>query len=74
MERENEKRRYDRTYAQIDLGAVRHNITLERKRVGTGVKIMAVIKANAYTMGILKWQRHWLTWWMPMELPFRKKL
>lgn len=51
MERENEKRRYDRTYAQIDLGAVRHNITLERKRVGTGVKIMAVIKANAYGHG-----------------------
>lgn len=51
MELENEKRRYDRTYAQIDLGAVRHNITLERKRVGTGVKIMAVIKANAYGHG-----------------------
>ncbi len=51
MELGNEKRRYDRTYALIDLGAVRHNITAERKRVGESVKIMAVIKANAYGHG-----------------------
>ncbi len=51
MELGNEKRQYDRTYALIDLGAVRHNITAERKRVGEGVKIMAVIKANAYGHG-----------------------
>ncbi len=51
MELEIEKKRYDRTYALIDLGAVRHNIAAERKRVGEGVKIMAVIKANAYGHG-----------------------
>ncbi len=51
MELGNEKRRYDRTYALIDLGAVRHNITAERERVGESVKIMAVIKANAYGHG-----------------------
>ena len=51
MELEKEKKRYDRTYAQIDLGAIRHNIAVERKRVGETVKIMAVIKANAYGHG-----------------------
>lgn len=51
MEFENEKKRYDRTYAQIDLGAVRHNIMVERARIGADVKIMAVIKANAYGHG-----------------------
>lgn len=51
MELEKEKKRYDRTYAQIDLGAIRHNIAVERKRVGETVKIMVVIKANAYGHG-----------------------
>ncbi len=51
MELENDKKRYDRTYAQIDLGAIRHNIAVERARVGADVKIMAVIKANAYGHG-----------------------
>ena len=51
MERETEQKKYSRTYAQIDLGAIRHNISEERKRVGDHVKIMAVIKADAYGHG-----------------------
>ena len=51
MELENDKKRYDRTYAQIDLGASLHNIAGEKARVGADVKIMAVIKANAYGHG-----------------------
>lgn len=51
MEYSNEKKQYDRTYVEIDLGAIRHNISEERKKVGADVKIMAVIKADAYGHG-----------------------
>lgn len=46
-----ENRVYDRTYAEVDLGAIRFNIQEEKKCIGTGTKIMAVIKANAYGHG-----------------------
>ena len=36
------------TWAEIDLGALVGNLRLFRKRVGSGVKIMFVVKANAY--------------------------
>jgi len=36
------------TWAEIDLGALVSNLRLFRKRVGPGVKIMFVVKANAY--------------------------
>ena len=36
------------TWAEIDLGALVGNLRLLRKRVGPGVKIMFVVKANAY--------------------------
>lgn len=45
------QKKYDRTYAEIDLGAIRHNILQERKQVGNSIKIMAVIKADAYGHG-----------------------
>lgn len=51
MERETDQKEYSRTYAEINLGAIRHNILEERKRVGSRVKIMAVIKADAYGHG-----------------------
>lgn len=51
MERKSEKRKYDRTYAEIDLAAIRFNISEERKRVGNDVKIMAIVKADAYGHG-----------------------
>ncbi len=45
---------YDRTYVEIDLNAIRHNILEERKRVGNDVKIMAIVKADAYGHGDVK--------------------
>ncbi len=51
MESRSEKKIYERTYAEVDLGAIRHNILEERKRVGKDVKIMAIIKADAYGHG-----------------------
>lgn len=46
-----EKKKYDRTYVEIDLDAIKHNIRCEREKVGDKVKIMAIIKANAYGHG-----------------------
>lgn len=51
MEREMEQKEYCRTYAEINLGAIRHNIAEERRRVGGSAKIMAIIKADAYGHG-----------------------
>ena len=51
MDSRNDRKIYERTYAQIDLGAIRHNILEERRRVGKDVKIMAIIKADAYGHG-----------------------
>jgi alanine racemase len=41
------------TRAEIDLDAIRHNFRQVRSRVGSGVKIMSVVKANAYGHGIV---------------------
>ena len=41
----------DRTYLEIDVEALRHNIRIARQRVGKGVKIMCLVKANAYGHG-----------------------
>lgn len=40
------------TYARIDLPALRHNLTVVRKRVGPSTAIMGVVKANAYGHGL----------------------
>ena len=40
-----------RTWAEIDLGALRHNLAAVRAQVGAGVQVMAVVKANAYGHG-----------------------
>jgi Alanine racemase len=42
--------KYLRTYAKIDLNAIAHNIG-EVKKVDSSVKVMAVIKADAYGHG-----------------------
>ena len=42
---------YLRAYAEVDLKAIGHNIAEVRKNVGSGVKICAVIKADAYGHG-----------------------
>lgn len=41
-----------RTWAEIDLAAIRHNITSIRGLIGLRVELMAVIKANAYGHGL----------------------
>lgn len=39
------------TRAEIDLSAIRHNVRLLCRHVGAGVRLMAVVKANAYGHG-----------------------
>lgn len=41
-----------RTWAEIDLGAIRHNAGVVRRKVGPHPGIMAVVKANAYGHGL----------------------
>lgn len=45
------------THAEIDLAAIRHNIRQIRTAVGPVVKLMAVVKANAYGHGAVKVSR-----------------
>ncbi len=42
------------TYAEIDLAAIRHNIRQIRGVAGPAVKLVAVVKANAYGHGAVK--------------------
>ncbi|MCH5252664.1 MAG: alanine racemase [Lachnospiraceae bacterium] len=42
---------YNRTYAEIDLEAIRYNIRQVRKNIRPETKIMAIVKANAYGHG-----------------------
>jgi alanine racemase len=42
------------TYAEIDLGAIAYNVRGVRKKVGKNVKILAVVKANAYGHGAVE--------------------
>ena len=41
-------------YAEIDLGALRHNFTEIRRRINPASKLCAVVKANAYGHGALE--------------------
>lgn len=43
---------YDRTYAEVDLEAIRHNIQETKKHIKPETKIMAIVKANAYGHGV----------------------
>jgi alanine racemase len=40
-----------RCWAEIDCAALRHNLAAARSRIGPSVKVMAVVKANAYGHG-----------------------
>lgn len=44
-------KKYLRTYAKIDLGAILHNINEGKKLINKNVKVMAIIKANGYGHG-----------------------
>ncbi len=43
-----------RCWAEIDLAAVRHNAKVARDRVGPGVELLAVVKANGYGHGMAR--------------------
>ena len=45
---------YGRTWAQIDLGAICHNVACIRKKIGSDVKLLTVIKADAYGHGAVE--------------------
>jgi len=42
------------TWAEVDLGAISHNYKQVRRLVGAGIKIMPVVKANAYGHGTVE--------------------
>lgn len=44
--------KYHRVYAEVDLGAIRHNLTKIKEHIGK--KLLVVIKANAYGHGAIK--------------------
>jgi alanine racemase len=41
-----------RCWAEIDLGAIRHNAGVARRLAGAGAGVMAIVKANAYGHGL----------------------
>lgn len=56
-----------KTWAEIDLGAVRENIARIRARVGRRVKLLAVVKSDAYGHGMSQISRAALkagAWWL----------
>lgn len=46
-------REYDRTYALVNLSAIRHNILQVRNNIQEGTSIMAIVKADAYGHGAI---------------------
>ncbi len=42
------------SWVEIDLSAIRHNIGVYRRRLGKGVRLMAVVKADAYGHGAVQ--------------------
>lgn len=44
----------DRTYAKIDLAAIRHNLRAVQSRLDDGVKTLAIVKADAYGHGSVR--------------------
>jgi alanine racemase len=62
------------TWAEIDLGAVASNFHIVKEQVGPDVKVMAVVKANAYGHGAVECARrleregaHWFGVALPAE-------
>lgn len=48
------RKRFRPTWAEVDLGAISHNYKQVRRLVGPGIKIMPVVKANAYGHGTVE--------------------
>jgi alanine racemase len=46
-----------RTWAEVDLGAIRHNLQAARSHIDPSAEVLAVIKANAYGHGALEISR-----------------
>ncbi len=60
------------TWAEIDLDALAANFQIVRRRVGSAVKVMAVVKANAYGHGAIECARRLATEgadWFGVALP-----
>lgn len=60
------------TWAEIDLSALAANFHIVKKRVGPGVSVMAVVKANAYGHGAVECARRLeqeVTDWFGVALP-----
>src|SRR5262249_53649709 len=45
-------------WADVDLGAITHNVALLRERAGRQVRILAALKANAYGHGVVAVANH----------------
>ena len=54
VKRDKTMERFTRTYSVIHLDAIRKNIENVQKRVGSDVKITAIVKANAYGHGAVR--------------------
>ena len=46
-------KQFNRTYAEVNLDAIRHNIDEVHKNIKEGTKVMAIVKANAYGHGMI---------------------
>ena len=60
------------TWAEINLGALAHNLRVIREHAGDGVKILAAVKANAYGHGAVECARRLETEgvdWLGVALP-----
>ena len=47
-------KQFNRTYAEVNLDAIRHNIDEVHKNIKEGTKVMAIAKANAYGHGAVQ--------------------
>ena len=43
-----------KTWAEIDLSALRHNLSYLKKKLEKGTQVMAVVKCNAYGHGVIE--------------------
>ena len=46
--------KYYRTYAEVSLKAIEHNVEEAAKRILPGTKILAIVKADAYGHGAVR--------------------